>query len=101
MQDRGVHVGDVMWMLDSVKAEFIGAAVDGAAFRAPTGHPDAKAIGMMVSPIAALRTGRAAELGGEDDECVVEHAALFQIFEKAGNRFVHLLREHGVVLFES
>ena len=54
VQDRGMHVGDVMRMLDGMEAEFICSAVDGAAFDAAAGHPDTEAIRMMIAAIAAL-----------------------------------------------
>ena len=98
--DRGMNVGDVMWMFDGVKAEFVGAAVDGATFGAATGHPDAEAVRMMVAPIAALRAWGAAKLGREDDESVIKHTTLLEVFEQASNRLVHLLCEHGVILLQ-
>ena len=98
LHHRGMNVGDVMRMLDGVEAEFVGAAVDGATFRAATGHPNTEAIRMMVATVAALRAGSAAKLSGEDDERVIKHTTLLKVFEKASNRFVHLLREHGVIL---
>ncbi len=59
VEDRGVNIGDVMRMLDGVKAEFVGAAMDGAALGAATGHPDTETIRMMIASIAALSAGRA------------------------------------------
>ena len=88
-------------MLDGVEAEFVGAAVDGAAFDAAAGHPDAEAVRMMIAPVAALRAWRATELGGEENERVVEHASLLEVFEKARDRLVHLLCEHGVTLLQT
>lgn len=34
--------------------------------------------------------GGAAEFGGPDDEGIVEHAALFEVFEEAGDGFVDI-----------
>ena len=53
--DRRVNVGDVVRMLDGVEAEFVGAAVNGAAFDATAGHPDAETIRMMIAAIASTR----------------------------------------------
>ena len=41
---------------------------------------------------------RAAELGGPDDERVVEHAALLQVGEQRGDRLVDVLGERGVLV---
>ena len=92
VQDRGVDVGDVVAVLDGVEADLVGRAVDDAALDAAAGHPDREAVDVMVAAVAALRAGRAAELGGEDDERLVEQAALLQVLEQAGDRLVDLAR---------
>ena len=46
-------------------------------------------------PSRALRAGRAAELGGEDHERLVEQAALLQVLEQAGDRLVDLPAQFG------
>ena len=90
VQDRGVDVGDVVAVLDGVEAELVGGAVDDAALDAAAGHPDREAVGMVVAAVAALRAGRAAELGGPDHDRLVEQPALLQVLEQPGDRPVDL-----------
>ena len=85
VQDRGVDVGDVVAVLDGVEAELVGRAVDDAALDAAAGQPDREAVGVVVAAVAALRPGRAAELGRPDDQRLVEQAALLQVL-RAGRR---------------
>ena len=86
VQDRGVDVGDVVAVLDGVEADLVGRAVDDAALDAAAGHPDREAVDVVVAAVGALRAGRAAELGGEDHERLVEQAAPLQVLEQAGDR---------------
>jgi len=65
VQNRRVDVGDVVQMFDSVKTELVRGTVNGAAFDTATGHPHAESVGMVVASVAALRSWRAAEFGGE------------------------------------
>ena len=90
VQDRGVDVGDVVPVLDRVEAKLVGGAVDDAALDAAAGHPDGEAVGVMIAAVGALGTRCAAELGGPDDDRVVEQAALFQIVQQAGDWLVDL-----------
>ena len=55
MQHRGVDVGDVMAILDGVKAQFVGDTVLHAALDATAGEPGAEALWMMIAP-GAFRT---------------------------------------------
>src|ERR1700729_2736600 len=48
-EQRGVDVGDVVRMLDGVEAQLVGRAVDDAPLEAAAGHPDRKAVRMMVA----------------------------------------------------
>ena len=90
MQDGGVDVGHVVPIFDGVEAQFVGRAVGDAPLQASSGHPDREAERMMVATIASLRAGRAAELGGPDDERLVEQPALFQVLEEPRDRTIDL-----------
>ena len=96
MQDRGVDVGDVVPILDGVEADLVGGAVDDAALDAAAGQPGAEALRMVVAAVA-LGARRAAELGAPDDDRLVEHPALLEVLQQAGDRQVHLGRELAVV----
>ena len=92
-----MHVGHVVPILDGVEAEFVGRAVDDAAFDAAAGHPDAEAVRMMVAAVAVLRAGRAAELGGPDDQRLVQQAALLEILQQRRRSADRSAAELGVV----
>ena len=97
VQDRGVDVGDVVPVLDGVEAELVGRAVDDAPLDAAAGHPDREAVVVVVAAVGALRAGSAAELGGPDDDRVVEQAAALEVDQQAGDRLVDLGAEARVV----
>ena len=54
VQNCRVHVGDVVAVLDGVEAEFVGGAVGDPTFNTTAGHPDAKAVGVVVATVAEL-----------------------------------------------
>ena len=68
LEQRGMHVGHIMAVLDGVEADFVGAAVNDAALDAAAGQPTGEAVDVVIAAVAALRAGGAAEFGGEDDE---------------------------------
>ena len=51
-------------------------------FDAAAGHPDGEAEDVMVAAVGPLRPGRAAELGGEDDDRFFEQPALLQVLQQ-------------------
>jgi hypothetical protein len=56
-----------MPMFHSVKADFIGAAVDTSAADACPGLPDAEAKDVMITPTGTLSAWGATKFGGKDD----------------------------------
>src|SRR6266568_864851 len=100
MKHRGVDVGDVAAVFDSMEADFVGSAVNDAPFDAAAGQPGAKALRMVVAPVP-LGTRRAAELRAPDHNGFVQHASLFQVFEQAGDGFIYLTTQAAVVLFDA
>ena len=67
MEDRRVNIRDVVPIFNSMEAKFIGHAVRDAAFNSPASQPRAKTLGMMIAA-GALRAGRAAKFGPENNE---------------------------------
>src|SRR2546423_304134 len=72
---------------DGSEAEFIGGAVDVAAFDTAAGHPNGEAVGVVVAAGGGLAAvalefnrGSSAKFAAPDDQGVVEHAALLEIF---------------------
>ena len=71
VQDGGVQVVDVDFVLGGVEAEFVGLADGDARFHAAAGQPHGEAVRMMVAAIvAALDHGRAPKLAAPNDQRV-------------------------------
>src|SRR5206468_12261237 len=79
----GMQIVDVhlLVVFDIAVAQLIGAAPGDAPFDAAARHPDRKGQNVMVAA-AALPHWRAAEFTAPEYECVVEHAALFQVLHE-------------------
>lgn len=83
MQDRGVEVVDMDWVLDSVEPKVIGFAVDPAFFQSTAGHPNAEGSVVVVSTIiATLDHRRASEFASPDHEGVFEQSESFEILDQ-------------------
>lgn len=54
VEDSGPEIVDGERLIDSVVAEFIGGAEDCAGLEAATSHPEAEAVGIMVTSVTAL-----------------------------------------------
>ena len=61
-----MNIGDVVTILDGVKADLVGRAMHDSPFQAAAGHPDGEPEDVMVAAVGVLRAGRAAELGRKD-----------------------------------
>ena len=78
VQERGMKIVRGDDILAGPEAKLIGGAVARAAFHAGAGEPSGEAVGVVVAAVrAGLEHRHAAELGGEDDQRVLEQAALF------------------------
>src|SRR5947209_8453362 len=86
-----------MAIFDGVEAEFVGGAVDHAPFDAPACEPGREAVDVMIPAIAALSAWRAAELGGEDNDRVIEQAAPLQILQQRGDGLIDLRAISAVI----
>ena len=64
-------------------------SVGGAAFESAACDPGGECFGVVVASDSALATGHAAELGGPDNDGIVEHAECFEIFEEGCGGLVH------------
>src|SRR5262245_27313695 len=87
VKNRRLEVEGAHGIFDDVGAEVVGGAVGDAALDAAARHPDRKTAAVMIAAEArlvevALDEYRAAEFTAPDDQCVVEHAALLQIFDQ-------------------
>ena len=91
-----MQVAQVHGVLGDIVAEFIGRAVFKARLHAATSHPDGEGAAVVVAARAgvtkaALAEGRAAELGGEDDERILQHAAGFEVLEERRGWLVNVV----------
>ena len=84
VQNGGVEIAHVNRVLGDVVTEVIGLAVAEAAFDTAAGHPGGEAARVVVAPevlwaAGGLAIGGSTELAGEDNQCIVQEAALLQI----------------------
>ena len=100
MQQCGVHVVHRDAMLDGVVAEFVGCSEAEAGFDATAGEPHREGGPMMVAAVS-LGHRRASEFRAEDDERVVQHAALFQVGHEGGGAAIDLGGGSFNVLFHA
>ena len=86
VQDRRVQIVHRADVLHRVDAQLVGRADERAPLGAAAGQPDGEALGMMVAAVAACRVRRAAEFARPHNQCFVEQAASFEIFDESGDR---------------
>ncbi len=90
MQNRGMKIVHVNFVLHRHMAELIGRAVRIAGFKAAAGKPGRKSFRIVVaSGAVALRIGSASKLSSELDDGVLKETALFEILEQPCDRFVN------------
>src|SRR5262245_18729080 len=95
-----MNVGDIVPMLDGMEADLIDRPVDGAASDTDAGQPDAETVGMMIAPIAVLGAGRPAKLRRPDHQCLLQQAALLEVFQQTGNGLIDAGTVGAVVLLQ-
>ncbi len=88
MEQGGVQVVDVDFIVDRVPTEFVGGAVSMAGFDAAAGEPHGEAEGVMFAAVGAFGGGGAAEFAAPEDDGVVEQAVGFEVGEQGGDGFV-------------
>src|SRR5438093_11493426 len=90
MEERGVQVMDVHFVLHNVETELVGFADGDAGFDAAAGEPNGEGLRMMVAPEFATSVGIALDHGGAakftapNDEGIVEQTALFEVLDERG-----------------
>ena len=92
VQDGGVEVMDVNFVFGDGRPDIIGHAVSQAAFDPRARQPGGVASAVMAAAFGAVDAGGSAKLGRPDDERVIEHAALLQVGQQAGDGLVNGLR---------
>ena len=89
VQNCGVQVVDMDFVLNGVPAKLVGRSMHHAAFDAATCHPHRETERMMLAAVRALGRWRATEFAAPQDKRVFEQAARFEVNQQGGNRLVH------------
>lgn len=74
--------------LGGVEGEVVGLADGGAPLDPAAGHPGDEGVSVVVAALAPLAVRSAAELGGPEDDGLVEQAAGLQVFQEGGDGLV-------------
>src|SRR5262245_15110098 len=75
MQHRRVQVVNREHVVHSPVAVLVGSAEHGSPFDAAAGHPEAKAVWIMIAAVAPLNEGRASELTRPEHERLLQETA--------------------------
>ena len=83
VQDGGLQVMNIHFVIPQVVSEFITAAMDDTTLDAGSCKPRAVHTGMVTSAIGARRGDEwaAAKLCGKDDQGIIEHSPRFQVLQ--------------------
>src|SRR4051812_22554782 len=94
VQDRCVQVVYGDRLFTGKVTGLVGSAVGKSSFNSSAGEETGESIGMVVAPERIQTLGRwsAPEFGVPDDERIVEHAALLQVFDQGRRRLIHRRR---------
>lgn len=90
VEDGGLEIGHFDFVFDDVEAHFVGGADGDPTFDAAARHPHAESLGVVIAAHAAtegqtgLDHGGAAKFAAPDHQGVIEHAALFEVFDQGG-----------------
>src|SRR5687768_5900556 len=86
-----MQIMDMHLVSSGIETKLITFAERDAWFNASSSHPHREGIRVMVAAIiAALHHGRATEFAAPNDKRILEHSALFQIFDERSGRFVRV-----------
>src|SRR5215831_17176824 len=89
-QNRRVQIVDSIGVLLGVEADGVSSAEGLAAPDAAAGQPERKGQVVVVAADLAVGHWRAAEFAGPDDQRPLQQAALFEVFQQAGDGHVGL-----------
>jgi hypothetical protein len=98
VQDGGVQVVDVNFVLNGRESKVVGCAVNRATFDAASGYPHREPVRVVVSTVTALRRRRSAKFAAPDDQRFVEQASLLQISQQLSDRLIDVFAEFFVLL---
>ena len=104
IENGGVQVVDVRSLLDSLVAEVVRGAVDHPLLDATTGQPYRETIRIMIAAIhhpahgfvGRLDGGRTSEFSAADDQRILQHSALLQVFDHRREGLIGILSELAI-----
>jgi len=79
VKERGVQIIDPHDLLDRTVAEVVRSAVHVAFFEPAAGHPQRKAMPVVIAAILALRNRQAAKYAGPEHDGFIEQPALLEV----------------------
>ena len=96
IKDGRVEVADMHGVLDDVVAVVVGFAIFDPPFYTAAGHPHGKTATVVVASVVvlgqlALGVDCAAKFTAPDDERIIKHAALLEVFHQTGGRLIDRL----------
>ena len=101
VQDGCVQVVNMDWITNDVVTKIVRFTVHVSPADAPSGHPHRIAATVMVASVvgldATLPVNRSAKFSTPDNQCVVEHPALFKIPQQRRLRLIDVLTLFGNV----
>ena len=105
VKEGAVEVADGASNLDCLRSDVIGGSDDGSFLNSSSGHHNGHGIRIVastdgVNSAAFVVVGGAPKFAVPNDESVVEHAALLEVFDQRCPRFVHGGNARGVAPFE-
>ena len=98
--DGGHEVGSTDGVFFGFAAEGIGSAIDEPFFDPASCEHDGEDAGPVIAAAVFVDFRSAAELGGEHDEGVVEHAAIAEVAEKSRNGMVDVGHGFAKAVFD-
>ena len=96
MQNRGMKVVDVDWILDGSVSKIVGGSINGAAFYASASEPDGESPVIMIAASARLAVDQLSgwcppKLASTNHQSVFKKATLLQVGQQGSDRAVALI----------
>ena len=99
VQDRGVEVVHMNFVLGDLNAVIVRTAVANAGSDAGAGHPRTKHGRMMLAAFifGIGHKGSASKFSSPNDQGIVQHAARFEIFEQRSYGLIDIARKVAMI----
>ena len=96
VQYRRLKIVNMNRIFDNIISQFVCFSINDSRFYSSSGHPDAKATGMMIAAIITVLKGALAIVGPAkfatpDYQCFVQHAPVFQVLYQCSRSLINVL----------